>query len=213
MAVTVLITGFGPFPGSPFNPTAPLVTRLAARRRPSLVDVRRIAHVFETNYAAIDGITHLIAHHRPDVVLMFGLAPRTPYLRIETRALNAVSTLFPDASGNVWKSRRIRAGGADMLPGRAPFRRVLSMAHRARVPARLSCNAGAYLCNFAYWRALEAGAAASNPPLVLFVHVPRFDRKMTPRQPQRRPRLRFEDIVRAGEAILIALVSAARVRR
>ena len=26
---TILVTGFGPFPGAPFNPTAPLVERLA----------------------------------------------------------------------------------------------------------------------------------------------------------------------------------------
>ncbi|HZD90599.1 MAG TPA: pyroglutamyl-peptidase I, partial [Pseudolabrys sp.] len=26
---TILVTGFGPFPGAPFNPTVPLVRRLA----------------------------------------------------------------------------------------------------------------------------------------------------------------------------------------
>ena len=29
MAVTILVTGFGPFPGAPFNPTGPLVKQLA----------------------------------------------------------------------------------------------------------------------------------------------------------------------------------------
>jgi pyroglutamyl-peptidase len=48
MPLTVLITGFGPFPGAPFNPTMTLPARLAARRRPALADVRRIAHVFRT---------------------------------------------------------------------------------------------------------------------------------------------------------------------
>ena len=44
MTLSVLITGFGPFPGAAVNPTAALVRRLARLRRPA--DVRRIAHVF-----------------------------------------------------------------------------------------------------------------------------------------------------------------------
>ena len=35
--------------------------------------------------------------HRPHALLMFGLAARTPFVRIETRARNAVTTLWPDA--------------------------------------------------------------------------------------------------------------------
>ena len=35
-SLTVLLTGFGPFPGAPFNPTQALVGRLGARRRPAL---------------------------------------------------------------------------------------------------------------------------------------------------------------------------------
>ncbi|MDO9062455.1 MAG: pyroglutamyl-peptidase I, partial [Bradyrhizobium sp.] len=35
----ILITGFGPFPGAPCNPTQPLVARLVQLRRPALADV------------------------------------------------------------------------------------------------------------------------------------------------------------------------------
>ena len=84
MPLTVLITGFGPFPGAAFNPTAALAQALARRRRPALGDIIRIAHVFPTSYAAVEReLPDLVARHRPDVVLLFGLAPRTPHLRIE----------------------------------------------------------------------------------------------------------------------------------
>jgi hypothetical protein len=33
---TILITGFGPFPGAPYNPTINLVERLTRLRRPAL---------------------------------------------------------------------------------------------------------------------------------------------------------------------------------
>jgi hypothetical protein len=42
----VLITGFGPFPGAPFNPSAALAKALACRRRPAfsaLTDRGRVA--------------------------------------------------------------------------------------------------------------------------------------------------------------------------
>ena len=132
MATTILITGFGPFPGAPFNPTEALVRRLGARRRPALADVRRIVHVFPTSYAAVDrDLPGLLARHQPDVLLMFGLAARTPFVRIETRACNAVSRLFPDAGGRLIKSGRIRPGAAAALSGRAPFAKLVSVARAA----------------------------------------------------------------------------------
>src|SRR5262245_8082270 len=54
MATTILITGFGPFPGAPKNPTGPLARTLARRRRSALADTRRIGHVFRTSYASIE---------------------------------------------------------------------------------------------------------------------------------------------------------------
>ena len=54
MTATILITGFGPFPGAPFNPTEPLAMELARRRHPAFANVRRVAHVFPVSYAAID---------------------------------------------------------------------------------------------------------------------------------------------------------------
>src|ERR1700730_13524036 len=94
----ILITGFGPFPGAPYNPTEPLVARLLRLRRPALDDVELSGHIFPVTYAAVDRqLPELIAKHRPQALLMFGLAARTPYVRIETRARNAVTTIWPDA--------------------------------------------------------------------------------------------------------------------
>jgi len=50
----ILITGFGPFPGAPFNPTQPLVARLLRLRRPALSDVELTGHIFPVTYKAVD---------------------------------------------------------------------------------------------------------------------------------------------------------------
>ena len=203
MTTSVLITGFGPFPGAPFNPTGPLVHRLAARRRPALADVTRIVHVFRTSYAAVDAeLPKLVARHRPDMLLLFGLAARTPYLRIETLARNAVSSTVPDAGGRILKTAHIRPGGPLGLPGRAPFQRLAQAARGAGVPVRVSRNAGSYLCNYLYWSAIEQ-PSRGRPCRVAFVHVP-----LVPRPGTSRGRLTLDDLVRAGEAILLALLSA-----
>jgi pyroglutamyl-peptidase len=93
----ILITGFGPFPGAPFNPTQPLVARLLRLRRPALSDVELNGHIFPVTYKAVDyELPQLLAKHRPQALLMFGLATRTPYVRIETRARNAADSTGVD---------------------------------------------------------------------------------------------------------------------
>ena len=111
----ILITGFGPFPGAPYNPTQPLVARLLRLRRPALGDVELSGHIFPVTYNAVDRqLPELLATRRPQALLMFGLANRTPFVRIETRARNAITTLWPDAD-----QARIRkgsiAGGTDAM--------------------------------------------------------------------------------------------------
>lgn len=211
MRPSVLITGFGPFPGAPFNPTEPLVRRLHARRRPALADVARHMHVFHVSYAAVDReLPGLVARHAPDVLLMFGLAARTPHLRIETQARNTVSALVPDAGGRALRTRCIRPGEPAAIAGRAPFRRLVAVARAVRVPTQLSRNAGSYLCNYIYWRGIEAKPVKGKPSIVVFVHVPLISRAFRRRTGRRQ--LTLDELVRAGEAIVVALVAAARGR-
>src|SRR5271155_3210648 len=95
----ILITGFGPFPGAPFNPTEPLVARLLRLRRPALGDIELSGDIFSVPRRAFDReLPKLRTKRQPQALLMFGLASRTPYVRVETRARNAVTTLWPDAA-------------------------------------------------------------------------------------------------------------------
>ena len=50
----ILVTGFGPFPGAPWNPTQPLVARLTRLRRPAFTDVDFSSHIFPVTYKAVD---------------------------------------------------------------------------------------------------------------------------------------------------------------
>jgi pyroglutamyl-peptidase len=203
---TVLITGFGRFPGAPFNPSGPLARAVGTRQRPAFGDIKRVVHIFETSYAAVDReLPKLLTQHKPDIVLMFGLAGRTPHVRIETRARNAMSTLFPDVTGFRPDEREIAPGKATQQ-GSAPFTLLLAASRRARLRSKLSRDAGRYLCNYTYWRALEA--SRSGTPLAQFIHIPWVP--IVRRPPGRRKRMTHGALARAGEAILLALLMAHR---
>jgi pyroglutamyl-peptidase len=209
-SMRVVLAGFGPFPGAPFNPSAKLVEALARRRRPALAETTLLTHVFATTYAAVDGNLPGLWAKRPDVILMFGLAGRRRHLCIETRARNAVSVIFPDADGRLPRRGEIVRGGPEAKRGAAPFVALLHAARAGNFPARLSRDAGRYLCNYAYWQALDrAGRPGGSGPLVQFVHIPPV--RLQPRPPRARTKLpSFQSLVAAAEAVLIALIAASR---
>ena len=205
----ILITGFGPFPGAPFNPTMPLVKRLAALRRPALDDVELTSHIFHVTYRTVDReLPELIAQRRPDAMLMFGLAGRTAHVRIETRARNAVTTTFLDADRNVARQGSVVPGAAPMLFG-PHTAKLLRAALATGIDARPSRDAGSYLCNYLSWRAIEATRAEHGPRLAAFIHIPPLPREGANQREGHR-RITLEHLADAGEAMLTELVKLTR---
>jgi pyroglutamyl-peptidase len=213
MTATILITGFGPFPGARFNPTGPLVVELARRRSPGLRHIRCVAHVFPTSYEAVDReLPALLAHERPAALVMFGLASRCRHIRIETRARNALTGAVPDASGQFPGTSMIVPGGCAALSLRSPAQRLVAAVRAAGMPAALSGDAGSYLCNYLCWRAGEAAERNGVPCLVAFVHVPNVHanlqvpsaRALDRRRSRSHGPFTFDDLVHAGEAIMRA---------
>jgi pyroglutamyl-peptidase len=204
----VLLAGFGPFPGAPLNPSAAVAQALARRRRPALSGLDRSVHTFATTYAAVDHDLPKLFANKPDIILIFGLAGRRRQICIETRARNACSVLFPDASGLRPAKGVIEAAGPQARFGRAPFHRLRSASRASNVPVRLSRDAGRYLCNYVYWRALER--APDGAPLVQFVHIPALARQARPlhRGNKKRHAPSFSQVVAAAENLLVALAAA-----
>lgn len=202
---TILITGFGPFPGAPYNPTMRLVRALARLRRPALADTNTVAHIFTTSYAAVDReLPPLIARHKPDALLMFGLHGRAKAIRIETRARNALA-LLPDASGKALRRGVIAPGAPVARKMPITAQHLLAAARATHLPAVLSRDAGRYLCNYLCWRSVESGVR-----LAAFIHVPPARRFARPSKGGKARHRRFSaaDLLRAGERLLVALHAA-----
>jgi len=198
----LLVTGFGRFPGAPANPTQALVAALARRRRPALAGIELIAAVLPVTWAGAPAqLRELIAAHRPDAVLMFGLAGRARCLRLECRAVNRGESLRADAAGRVHAGGGLEPGGPNTRLVRGSTMRLRRAVAKTGAPVVLSRDAGNYLCNAALWTAL---AATPKDLPVAFIHVPPLARRR-PKTPDRRPGLDFAELVTAAVAAMIAL--------
>src|SRR3954447_4299045 len=206
----ILITGVGPFPGAPYNPTMPLVARLLRLRRPTFGDVEWSGHIFPVTYKAVDReLPELLAQRRPHALLMFGLASRTRHLRVETRARNAVTMLWPDADHTRSRTGGI-VGGADSKMFGPHSARLLRAALATGIDARASRDAGSYLCNYLSWRAIEAVRGGSDVRVAAFVHVPLIARGAMSARKGTSHTITLEQLVDAGEAMLLEMVKLAR---
>ncbi len=200
----ILITGFGPFPGAPSNPTMAIVRHLLRSRHPRFVGIERVGRFLPTEWGMLPGFVQTIRQCQPDAILMFGLAGRRRKITPEARAINHASLLRTDADGLAPKIRHLTQGD----PG---FRKstinpvLLTARMRADgLSAKLSRDAGDYLCNALLWTALETGVPA------IFVHVPRSRRMMRRKGSQKLARPTPEDLKRAGEVALAAVLAGLR---
>ncbi len=130
---TVLITGFGRFPGAPFNPSGPLARALAKRRRPAFADLHARRAYFRDQLCGgrsrpAEAARETQAGHRTDVRARGAHADRAH--RDAQRAMRARS-LFPDVTGHRPDARAIAPAQAP-LRGPAPFARLLGAAARQR---------------------------------------------------------------------------------
>jgi pyroglutamyl-peptidase len=167
------VTGFGPYPKVRVNPTGVLARRLGASRRLARLGIAVTAEVVETSYAAAGAaVPPLIAGIDPDACLHLGLAPRERAVRIETRGENRTRRLSPDVRGKRPASRALRPDSPKALTGTPRAAALLAGLKRAGVRARLSNDAGAYLCNAMYFWSLDEARKAGRRRAVVFVHLP-----------------------------------------
>jgi pyroglutamyl-peptidase len=163
----LLVTGFGPFPGIAHNPSAEIARRVAASPRWRRHAVAAQALILPTTYAALDEtLEPALRRETPDAVLMIGVAGRSARVRIEARAVNRANILLPDAAGQC-PSRLTLLDGHCVRRSRGNPARLRTLVGQHRIACSISRDAGRYLCNAAYFRAL------ATPLPVIFVYIPK----------------------------------------
>ena len=169
---TLLLTGFGSFPGVADNATTelvPLLAREAEKRWPG----------YQFGYAILptewriapQRVAELIADLRPAVSLHFGVSGKATGFTLEVRGQNLARAL-PDAAGLFPAARLLSPDAPDYLPATIPVTHALDRLRRSGHPAILSRDAGGYLCNAVLYAALDQARTASWPMRSGFVHLP-----------------------------------------
>ncbi len=206
--VTVLVTGFGAFPGARSNPTGALLETLVRQQARLLrlgiaLRTTRIPVVYGMVAPALQAA---VARDRPDAILHLGLASRRRVISIETQAVNRANPLHPDAAGKR-SAQVLRPNGPGAWRATYPAARVAAKVRLVWPAVALSRDGGDYVCN----ATLHESLAERLAPCVGFIHVPRLRDAGQPCRRTRRSRPGMEELTRAVAAAV--LVCAREVRR
>lgn len=169
---TILLTGFGPFPGVAENASQRLVPKLAHLAARRFSAHRVVARILPTEWERAPArLEMLYERERPKLVLHFGISAEASTYVIETRARNR-RTAAPDAAGALPRDEAVLRGGPDILAARLPAEDIRQRLAALKVPVVLSEDAGSYLCNALFYRSLIFAEQIEQPDAVGFLHIP-----------------------------------------
>lgn len=203
------MTGFGPFPGLPENPSAALVTRLDDRwcgqAAPGGLVIE--THILPTEYRAVlDWVERELSAHAPDILLMFGYSSIADRLKIEARASNQCAPHLADAAGFYPDTP---VDPLSHLAATLPLDALSADLDDAGIEHVISDDCGEYVCNHIFYRVQEAIARLAAPTLSGFLHLPPVDfgegRVLPPITERARP---CREMVEAVQIVLRACLAA-----
>lgn len=169
---TILLTGFGPFPGVAENASQRLVPKLAHLAARRFSAHRVVARILPTEWERAPArLEDLYERERPKLVLHFGVSQHANAFVIETEAHNTRKAAA-DAAGALPRDGTVVRGGPDTLVARLPARDIAERLATLKVPAVTSTDAGSYLCNAILYRSLICAEQIAEPDAVGFFHIP-----------------------------------------
>ena len=166
-ATRILVTAFGPFDGRPENASSLALAGL--KQRFPWLNTR----VLPVDSVVAPGrMVRAIRELRPSVVLMLGEAAGSSTPRLETTAWNSLDFRIPDIAGRQPRDVPIRPGSPEHLPATLPWDQVLALLAAAGMEARMSDDAGRYLCNQVMFHALDFIRRHGLATRAGFIHLP-----------------------------------------
>ena len=193
---TILITGFAPFGGEHINPSWEAVRLLAPQIGGWQLHKLLLPVVFG---CAAEQVLAEAAALQPDVILCIGQAGGRDAVTPEKLAVNLRDARIPDNAGNLPVDEPVVPGGPAAYFSTLPARQMAEAVCAAGLPGRMSCSAGAFVCNDLLYTLLHRchGTAVR----IGFIHVPYLPQQAKDGAAS----LPLEDIVRALTAAIESL--------
>jgi pyroglutamyl-peptidase len=169
-ARTILVTGFEPFGGETVNASWEAAQKLEGWRHGAAVATARVLPCAYD--ASVKQLISAIETLRPDALLMTGQSARRGVVCVERFAHNLDDASAPDNDGVLRRALRISRAAPDWLEAVAPARIIARAINEAGISARVSKNAGAFVCNHLYFAALQYLRDRKSAIPAVFVHLP-----------------------------------------
>ena len=195
MTALVTITGFRAFPGVPDNPSQRLIEYLDSH--PEMLAVPHRQDLLDVAYAGVDAALESLLAEAPAALVLTGFSRRASGLTLERCVTSAFAVDRPDCDGSVPEP----CPGNPLLRSNAAvdFGALHSLLCHAGLPCSLSDDAGTYLCNFTYRRAMELIELKRLSTRTIFVHIPAIEG--TPLATESVSAMTLEDIARGLAAV------------
>jgi pyroglutamyl-peptidase len=167
-----LLCGFGGFPNFPANPSGIIVEQLEAEGwAPEGASLA--FSVLPTTWAgAVAALKARLRETGADGVLLTGVCGGAAGFRVEMRAQNRASTTAVDADGRKHGAMRISPLGPAVLRASAPVEPMIGALRKVGLPVEPSSDAGDYLCNYTFYKALADQASDREARPIAFLHLP-----------------------------------------
>ncbi len=201
-ARTILVTGFEPFGGETVNASWEAAQRLEGWRHGGYAAAARLLPCAYD--ASVKELISAIETLRPDALLMTGQAARRAVVCVERFARNLDDAAAPDNDGALRRALRISRGAPERLEAAAAVTAIVGAIKEAGIRARVSRNAGGFVCNHLYFGALQYLGGVDHPIPAVFVHLP-----VTPEQTpsgasaKRLTPAKAADALRAAAAVMV----------
>ena len=203
----VLVTGFDPFGGATVNPSWQAAQALDGKQIAGhRIVAASVPTVFEQS---LHVLRHLLALHRPQLVLCTGQAGGRAALSLERVAINVNDARIADNALAQPVDTPVIPGGPSAYFSSLPIKAMLVALEAAGIRAEVSQTAGTFVCNHVFYGLMHELATRKELAAVRggLIHVP-----WLPVQGQ--PSMRLGEIVEGLEiALHCALTTSADIRK
>ncbi|MBO1265126.1 pyroglutamyl-peptidase I [Proteiniclasticum sp. SCR006] len=198
----ILVTAFDPFGGESINPALEAVKLMKDTIEGAEIVKLEIPTVFRKS---IDKTREAIEKENPDVVLCVGQAGGRFEVTPERVAINVDDARIPDNENNQPIDVPIYEDGEPAYFSTLPVKAMVEAIRSEGLPSSLSNSAGTFVCNHIMYGVLYTIDKMGKDIRAGFVHVP-FIPQQVARRPAPAPSMSMEDIARALEAAVSAIV-------
>jgi pyroglutamyl-peptidase len=165
----ILLTGFEPFGKVADNPSQRIVEHFAGKQQENLITA-----VLPVDYDTANRMMpELLENHRPDAVLMLGVAQMRDSINLERIAININDAKIADNAGNLKTGQPIVEDAPVGYRSTLPLEAMYEAIKNEGIAVSYSNHAGAYLCNHVFYLArhwLDCKDLAHIP--CGFIHIP-----------------------------------------